>query len=505
MRGASGGSTTTGSSPDEALACEHRHGPVVAGRYRLEQVLRHGPGRCEHRARDELLRRTVTTLIAVPPNGESPLETTLPMSARRGHGPGLAEVFDGGVEDGVLYLVVPRVEGTCLADDLAAGPLPVEEVRTLGAQVARALLPLHRHGCAHGALGAELVTRGPGGVTVTGLGVDEWLHRWAHHRSTPPHPAPEQRAPTPSVSPATDVYALGCLLRAAAGRLCRSDPLRPVLRAMTATDPAARPGTAEVVARLVAPAPVPPTRPLAGTLAATAFAGTLALGGLVVHTAGAPAGFPGNATISPFTLPSQVVAVPRAPVLPGPTSGREDDAATPREPVAWTSAPAHPSGSRPRTTAAAPDPATATTASSAHRSASSGDAGDRSSGGPSSGDTSARDTSSRHTSRPSHPGSSRSDGTETSEPTRTRGSVVPTSSDPRPPRTRTGSTAVPVDSGSADPRPRLLTTDADRANTPTSASRPTVRTSRPAPHPASRAHRTDGTDSGGRDERPGDQ
>jgi serine/threonine-protein kinase len=472
---------------------------VVAGRYRLEQVLRRGPGRCEHRARDELLRRAVTTLIAVPPSGESPLETTLPMSARQDHGPGLAEVFDGGVENGVLYLVVPRLEGTCLAEDLATGPLPVDEVRTLGAQVAAALVPLHRHGCAHGALGAELVTRGPGGVTLTGLGVDEWLHRWAHHRTTPPHPAPEQRAPTPSVSPATDVFALGCLLRAAAGRLHHSDPLRPVLRAMTATDPAGRPGTAEVVARLAAPPTAPRSHPLAGTLAAAALAGTLALGGLVVHTAGAPAGFPGNATIDPFALPSQVAAVPGAPVVPVPVSGGEGDAATP--PVRETLAGDSPQ----RTTATAPTStaAHATTASSAHRSASTA--------APSSTDRSSDGTSSGDTSRPSHPGSSRSDGTETTEPTKGRGSVVPTSSDPQSSRTRTGSTAVLVGSGSADPRPRVLPTGADRAAPRPSASRPTVRTSRPAPHPMSRAHRTDGTDgtdgtdSGGPDERHGDQ
>ncbi len=294
------------------IVCDGRHGSVVGGRYRLEQVLHCGPDRCVHRAHDVLLRRAVTTVIAAPSDGEPvPEAVTLPISARLPHGPGLAEVYDGGDDDGVLYLVVPRIEGTSLADDLATGPLPVAEVRELGAQIALALLPIHRHGCAHGALGAALVTRGPTGVTVAGLGVDEWLHRWAHQHRDPPHPAPEQRGPAPSVSPATDVYALGRLLGAAAGRLPRKEPLRVVLRAMTARDPALRPDTVELLDLLHGTSlPRSARRVLTGTVTTVALVGALALGGLVAQAASTSAGLFGGATVGAAT-PSRSVEVPR--------------------------------------------------------------------------------------------------------------------------------------------------------------------------------------------------
>ena len=294
------------------IVCDGRHGSVVGGRYRLEQVLHCGPDRCVHRAHDVLLRRAVTTVIAAPSDGEPvPEAVTLPISARLPHGPGLAEVYDGGDDDGVLYLVVPRIEGTSLADDLATGPLPVAEVRELGVQIALALLPIHRHGCAHGALGAALVTRGPTGVTVAGLGVDEWLHRWAHQHCDPPHPAPEQRGPAPSVSPATDVYALGRLLGAAAGRLPRKEPLRAVLRAMTSRDPALRPDTVELLDLLHGTSPPRSARRvLTGTVTTVALVGALALGGLVAQAASTSAGLFGGATVGAAT-PSRAVEVPR--------------------------------------------------------------------------------------------------------------------------------------------------------------------------------------------------
>ena len=309
---------------DDILTCGRRHGSVVADRYRLGQVLRSRPDRCEHTAHDDLLHRTVTAVLAAPATTEPlPRQLPLPASARLEHGPGLAEVFDGGGEGGLLYLVVPRLDGTCLADDLADGPLPVPEVRDLGAGIARALWPIHRYGCAHGALGAELVTRGPGGLTVAGLGVEEWLARWARHQCDPPYPAPEQRAPGPSVSPATDVYALGRLLGRTAGRLPRSEPLRSVLDAMTARDPAARPTTGEVIDLLTEDAAPPPRRRSgrvpAGTVAALAAVGALTLSGLVAHTAGST-GMLGGATLGVIPAPTVVAPLLVGPVLPGPVA-----------------------------------------------------------------------------------------------------------------------------------------------------------------------------------------
>ncbi|WP_026204478.1 hypothetical protein [Actinomycetospora chiangmaiensis] len=237
------------------LACPQDHGTVLAGRYAVGALLATGAAHCVHEGRDGVLRRPVLLTLAVgrgaPPD---PDRLPLPPSVRLGRGPGLGEVFDGGRDEDTLYLVAQRPEGDTLTVQLRAGPLPAESVREIGTRVAVALRPLHRAGTAHGALGPQVVTWGPSGVVVGGVGTGEWLARWAGAVTVPPFAAPETVRGAPP-EPAADVYALGRTLTAAIGP-SRDDPdLRRTLRAMTARDPAARPDLDAVVRRLGAPPP----------------------------------------------------------------------------------------------------------------------------------------------------------------------------------------------------------------------------------------------------------
>src|SRR5215469_10808704 len=63
--------------------------------------------------------------------------------------PHICVLHDVGHQDGVDYLVMEWLEGEMLARRLEKGPLPLEQVLTLGAQIAYALEKAHRSGIVH--------------------------------------------------------------------------------------------------------------------------------------------------------------------------------------------------------------------------------------------------------------------------------------------------------------------------------------------------------------------
>src|SRR6185295_13820072 len=63
--------------------------------------------------------------------------------------PGVVAVFDIDLAANPPYLVMERVAGPSLADRLAAGPLPAEQLVPLGIQIARALAAAHAAGVVH--------------------------------------------------------------------------------------------------------------------------------------------------------------------------------------------------------------------------------------------------------------------------------------------------------------------------------------------------------------------
>jgi eukaryotic-like serine/threonine-protein kinase len=311
------------------------HGLDLSGRYQVGSLIRTDGRCCTHHAHDVLLRRAVSVTLATPPAG-IPVPSTfpLPTSARDGHGPGLGEIYDGGDDHGTLYLVVQAPADRTLADELSRHRLNAGEVRHLGAGIARALLPAHRHGWTHGALEADTVGLGPDRVTVVGLGVGEWLEHWAHVAEPPRHPAPEQLTDA-EISPATDVFALGALLAAAAEPLPSGDPLAALLRRMCAEDPAERPSTEQVLRLLTAPAPEPVLPPGRVALSPRPTAGgtsrsrarAAALGGLAVAATLAVAVLAGTAGVSSDAGGATLSALSGAPVrtvpLPLPASVAE--------------------------------------------------------------------------------------------------------------------------------------------------------------------------------------
>lgn len=78
--------------------------------------------------------------------------------------PNICTLFDLGRHDGSDYLVMEYLQGETLADRIARGPLPVEQVVRIGLGIAQALEAAHRQGIVHRDLK-------PGNVMLTKSGV----------------------------------------------------------------------------------------------------------------------------------------------------------------------------------------------------------------------------------------------------------------------------------------------------------------------------------------------
>src|SRR5512143_4192525 len=78
--------------------------------------------------------------------------------------PHICALYDVGNQDGVEYLVMEYLEGDTLAERLARGALPADQVLRYGAEIAGALEKAHRQGIVHRDLK-------PGNLMITKSGV----------------------------------------------------------------------------------------------------------------------------------------------------------------------------------------------------------------------------------------------------------------------------------------------------------------------------------------------
>ena len=133
-------------------------------------------------------------------------------------GPPLGPRFidSGQLSDGAPYLVMERLEGVSLADELAAAPeqLPLERVAHLCELVLDALCRLHAAGWVHGDLTPDnVVVVGDKLVRLIdfGLACPVPVARGEHVVGTPEYMAPELFRPGAARGVASDVYAFGII------------------------------------------------------------------------------------------------------------------------------------------------------------------------------------------------------------------------------------------------------------------------------------------------------
>lgn len=263
---------------------------VVAGRYRLDELLGHGGTAEVYQGLDLRLRRPVAVKVFRPDGDGQPEERFADegrLLAQLQH-PGLVTVYDSGQEDGRPYLVMQLVEGTTLRRRIAAGPLDPAEVRRIGAALASALAHVHAAHVVHRDVKpSNILLDGSGAPYLTDFGISRLLDSTTRTVAgalvgTAAYVAPEQVLGR-GAGPAADVYGLGlvlleCLkgeveypgvpLEAAVARLHRPPVVPPglpgdlaeLVAAMTASDEDDRPDAAACSRALAA---VPPDAPFA--------------------------------------------------------------------------------------------------------------------------------------------------------------------------------------------------------------------------------------------------
>jgi eukaryotic-like serine/threonine-protein kinase len=195
---------------------------TIGGRYRLGERLGHGGMGEVFVAHDIRLDREVALklLRADLADQDDMRERVLAearLAARLTH-PHVVGVLDTGEQDGRPYVVMERLSGRTLRDELTAGPLPPERVRDVGLQVLRALAAAHELGIVHRDVKpGNVLDAGVGTWKVADFGIAKWIHAEETLTGTgellgsPSYLAPE-RIEGRQATPASDLYAVGVLL-----------------------------------------------------------------------------------------------------------------------------------------------------------------------------------------------------------------------------------------------------------------------------------------------------
>ncbi len=135
--------------------------------------------------------------------------------------PNVVPLLDSGEAEGILYYVMPYVDGASLRDRLGrSGELPVPEAVRILAEVADALVCAHASGVVHRDIKPENVMLSGRHALVTDFGIAKALSdatslgqatTMGLALGTPAYMAPEQAAADPQVDQRADIYALGVL------------------------------------------------------------------------------------------------------------------------------------------------------------------------------------------------------------------------------------------------------------------------------------------------------
>ncbi|MFI8768630.1 protein kinase [Streptomyces sp. NPDC053792] len=228
---------------------------LVADRYRLHVCIGRGGMGEVWQATDEVLGRAVAVKLMLAqgtdPSAADRFRLEAQTAARLSH-PHVVGVFDFGMWDGKLFLVMELVEG----DSLQGNPsdplvLPAERVAVVAAHAAAGLAAAHRQGVVHRDIKpGNLLVDADGTVKLADFGIARFvddpsaaLTTTGQIVGTGLYLAPERALGQPA-SPASDVYSLGCVLY----QLLTG---RPPFRADTAT---------ALLYQHIDKAPVPPSR-----------------------------------------------------------------------------------------------------------------------------------------------------------------------------------------------------------------------------------------------------
>lgn len=201
---------------------------LVAGRYRLGEVLGRGTMGTVWSAHDEVLGRPVAIKEVLLPPGipQAEADALRERSLREARAiaalshPNVVTLYDVASEGAAPFVVMELVASASLAELLRAGALPPRQVVAIGAAVAAALQAAHAAGITHRDVKpGNVLMAHDGRIKLTDFGIarnrgDQTLTATGLMLGSPAYIAPEIASGGP-VNPASDLWGLGATLFAA--------------------------------------------------------------------------------------------------------------------------------------------------------------------------------------------------------------------------------------------------------------------------------------------------
>jgi eukaryotic-like serine/threonine-protein kinase len=197
---------------------------ALADRYRLEREVGAGGMATVYLAQDLRHDRKVALKVLRPELsailGAQRFLAEIKTTANLQH-PHILSLFDSGEADGLVFYVMPYVEGESLRARLTREKqLPVDEAVRIAREVADALDYAHRHGVIHRDIKPENILLHDGRALVADFGIalaaarsegGSRMTETGMSLGTPYYMSPEQAMGEREITARSDVYALGCV------------------------------------------------------------------------------------------------------------------------------------------------------------------------------------------------------------------------------------------------------------------------------------------------------
>jgi len=196
---------------------------ALEGRYEVEREIGSGGMATVYLARDLRHKRRVALKVLKPELGAvlgvERFLAEIQVTANLQH-PNLLPLFDSGEANGVLFYVMPFVDGESLRQRLdREKQLPIDEAVRIAVAIAGALEYAHQHGIIHRDLKPENILLQSGQPVITDFGIALAVSNAGGARitqtglslGTPQYMSPEQATGDRALDSRTDVYSLGAI------------------------------------------------------------------------------------------------------------------------------------------------------------------------------------------------------------------------------------------------------------------------------------------------------